>query len=62
MLLCERRWLREAWAAAACLGDDVKEERLDVVVERLVVEEEFSEQAETLAIHLNLEVRGSRPR
>ena len=34
------------------LRHDVEEEGLDVVVERLVVEEEFGEQAQVLAVDL----------
>lgn len=37
-------------ALAVVDGQNVKQERLDVVVQRLVIEEQFGEQAQVLAV------------
>ena len=39
-------------ALGVVLGQDVEEERLHVVVERLVIEEEFDEETEVLTVDL----------
>ena len=36
------------------VGHDVKEKRLDVEIQRLVIEEEFGQEAEILTIHFVL--------
>ena len=41
-------------AAAVALGHDVEEERLDVVVEGLVIQKQFSQKAKILAVNLVL--------
>ena len=39
-------------ALAVILGEDIEQERLHVIVERLVVEEQLDEQAEVLTVDL----------
>lgn len=39
-------------ALAVVFGEDVEEERFDVIVERLVVQEQLGQQAEVLAVDL----------
>jgi hypothetical protein len=50
------KWRRRyhVTAPVVALGHDVEEERLDIVVESLVVEEQFGHQAHVLAVDLVL--------